>query len=1156
MDSNLIDKNSKYVNVLKRIRKKNSNYEGFLLIKKYYLTNNLFYYVLCILFHFIHLISISGNFSNIFIKKNKSNSFQEFFKILTIYKLLQNFQISFLVYGLINSIFIIIFIYRITENAYKYKIYKNTQKWTLPNKFEIIITHILFLLFPYIIEYLSFSYYIFFFPNKFVVKAKSKDMAFLIIMIIINTILIIELNIENYIDLICCNKIYTITIFDVYSSLLQKDIKKNISISYKCSNLSIYILIFFQNFALISTLENYLNGYFIVVFKCILSITILLTILILFLGNIKEYNYTNFINNFVNIIILFCFYSVLFDIIIFFLKYRINKVINQIIYEIIKLLTSYITNSLFIIKRNNFFISELTHILFQEKNMKKEEISISSFYYCHQIMLNIKEYNDIQSILLLMKIFCKHINKCNKIICNCHIFKNFIGNQKNDFMNKEKLKDSEELLFIINYYFEIAFFERNFYDNYDLAILLAEHFCHLKNNPIISFSIISTLILKNRNKLSKIKLIVLYELCQKYIYFLSSKIRNEIELEREEEKKFNKLYLNPKREEEFCKYYKNLHLSNKVKQLINNYIINMMRILKYKISFEDSLSFKYDENNENIIFVKINFFNKTINNDYNINNKNKSKLKNSNNNLYYIIDLLKNNQLFYNKIINSINKIDVIKGIPSFMIFKFFLFYDILGTGKIPKEANNLYSFMSNHINSNNNEITKNEYAILKKRYNEENNKIDSKIYAIFEFKIGLKTKYFSEDGALKLGYKQIDIINKKMDILLQKEFANSHLNTIKQLIINNQIRHNITKQFYFFDKSSTILYSSKFEFVLIYNISNNLILMLESNFIYENEYRFMLNNNFELLANSINFEDEYFLNKKIFQAYNINLLDILKIKPEKLNKIFQKEFKIIQYQKMIRQIKTEDFFISYLYNTSGENIGIMTKKYFINSKNNILSIIENLNNKENTKEENDEYENKNLIQKDSNKNIIKNLFDNNNEKVILHKSYYITLNKGEFIKNLAKELIKIPDNDIMIENDKFKYNLILSSKKLISNLLTKKELSNNYIRIEIKLSFYYDKPFYFITINDPKKICLTIYKSIHFGNDTNKLIIKKTTKPNNNNNKNKIPFNKNNRKSRNKVTDKKNINILNIRKKINNDKNDKKIYIMNIMKKRNYYKK
>ena len=128
-----------------------------------------------------------------------------------------------------------------------------------------------------------------------------------------------------------------------------------------------------------------------------------------------------------------------------------------------------------------------------------------------------------------------------------------------------------------------------------------------------------------------------------------------------------------------------------------------------------------------------------------------------------------------------------------------------------------------------------------------------------------------------------------------------------------------------------------------------------------------------------------------------------------------------------------------------------------------------------------------------------------------------------------------------MIENDKYKYNLILSSKKIISNLLTKKELSNNYIRIEIKLSFYYDKPFYFITINDPKKICLTIYKSIHFRNETNKLIIKKTTKHNNNNNKNKIPFNKNNKKSRNKVTDKKNINILNIRKKINNDKNDKK---------------
>ena len=60
-----------------------------------------------------------------------------------------------------------------------------------------------------------------------------------------------------------------------------------------------------------------------------------------------------------------------------------------------------------------------------------------------------------------------------------------------------------------------------------------------------------------------------------------------------------------------------------------------------------------------------------------------------------------------------------------------------------------------------------------------------------------------------------------------------------------------------------------------------------------------------------------------------------------------------------------------------------------------------------------------------------------------------------------------------MLENDKANYNLIISSKELIGKLLTKRKLLNNYLLITIDFSFFYDKPFYFITINDEKKLYL-----------------------------------------------------------------------------------
>ena len=275
-------------------------------------------------------------------------------------------------------------------------------------------------------------------------------------------------------------------------------------------------------------------------------------------------------------------------------------------FTILKLVISYITYLILNLRKNNYFKSEIIKILFQEKNNRKETNYIDCFFYLHQKMLRIKEYNDINSALLLIKLINGHINKCNKAICNCKIFNNLMLNGNNKANNEEIKNKISRFLIEINYLFESIFVEIDFYKDYDLTILLAEHFCHLKENPIMALSIINTFILKQRNKFSKIQLISLYELCQKYIYYISAKILNEIDSDIKHNSYDNKL-LNKKSEDEFLKNYKNLILSYKVKRLICNYIDNMIKILKYKIIFEDSLVFQYDENNENITSVKINF---------------------------------------------------------------------------------------------------------------------------------------------------------------------------------------------------------------------------------------------------------------------------------------------------------------------------------------------------------------------------------------------------------------------------------------------------------------------------------------------------------------------------------------------------------------------
>ena len=83
--TDILDSKEKYRNILNRIHKKISIYEGLLIIKKQYFTDNIFYYFFCVLFRFIYLISLSGNYADYFDINRNIKSFQENLKLFTCY---------------------------------------------------------------------------------------------------------------------------------------------------------------------------------------------------------------------------------------------------------------------------------------------------------------------------------------------------------------------------------------------------------------------------------------------------------------------------------------------------------------------------------------------------------------------------------------------------------------------------------------------------------------------------------------------------------------------------------------------------------------------------------------------------------------------------------------------------------------------------------------------------------------------------------------------------------------------------------------------------------------------------------------------------------------------------------------------------------------
>ena len=141
--------------------------------------------------------------------------------------------------------------------------------------------------------------------------------------------------------------------------------------------------------------------------------------------------------------------------------------------------------------------------------------------------------------------------------------------------------------------------------------------------------------------------------------------------------------------------------------------------------------------------VQINFFNLNSNIKSNFNDSilqkkkssNKiSKIKNENNsNIYKVIKILKKEQMLNKNIINSIIDIEIFKDIPIFIIYKYYLFFDIFKDGEIPMEIfSKLNLFLSRYKTIYNNKITNSIYILLKKLYMNKNNIPKSKFCAIF----------------------------------------------------------------------------------------------------------------------------------------------------------------------------------------------------------------------------------------------------------------------------------------------------------------------------------------------------------------------------------------------------------------------------------------
>ena len=331
------DDENKYLQIIKQAYKGTPSGVFLLLFLKATNFENELFYLFAIFFRFFGLLIICGSYYDSSTNNCENIAISNIFRALTSYGLIQKMKMTNLVYNVISIIIFILFLIIFLLDFRIFALLKNKnifQKISI-SKIQIILQNLIFLLFPYIIEFLSFIFYIQFIGDKFIIKKNSSNFINIIIMIL-NTFLIITFNIQGFFHNISIN-----TPFD----------ERNDKIKLNYEIYKIIIISLLQNVIMIECLELYLSNNILKIYNITLSILVLLIFIIFYFNSYNSFNYSTKTNYLINILSIFCYFSLFIEMILYFLGYTMQSYTILLFYSILKIIISlffaFVTNNLY-----------------------------------------------------------------------------------------------------------------------------------------------------------------------------------------------------------------------------------------------------------------------------------------------------------------------------------------------------------------------------------------------------------------------------------------------------------------------------------------------------------------------------------------------------------------------------------------------------------------------------------------------------------------------------------------------------------------------------------------------------------------------------------------------------------------------------------------
>ena len=307
--------NEKNREILRQMHKETPVYVPFMLIMKKDFTINFAFYFFSYLFRFIGIFILTGSFTIDAIKIKENKVFADWARYITSYHLVKLLKLTNKAYIIIS--FIIFLLFMLQNIIYLIKIIKyhdsDSKEKIETYKLQIILDHLLFLFYPFLLEYLSFIFYIQFLPNQFIIK-KEPDMKILNILIaVINTIVLIGFNFHGFMHIISVNHSVS---------------EENVPIKYRYPNKKFWTIFLMQNLVILECIPFYLENTPLKTFKILIFVLLGLIFLILFFSSLQNFNYPTIINSMVELCSYFCFFNILCSIIMTIVDYNIKTNTN------------------------------------------------------------------------------------------------------------------------------------------------------------------------------------------------------------------------------------------------------------------------------------------------------------------------------------------------------------------------------------------------------------------------------------------------------------------------------------------------------------------------------------------------------------------------------------------------------------------------------------------------------------------------------------------------------------------------------------------------------------------------------------------------------------------------------------------------------------